>query len=326
MSRLGRIIGRVVVALALVALLLYVFGPYESDDLTASFDDAALDKGVSAYFAAREARFGDITPGTQKQVIWAGAPETKTDWAVLYLHGFSATAMEIRPVPDRVAEALGANLVFTRLAGHGRSGEALAQARVADWMSDVAEGLAVARRVADRILILSVSTGGTLAAAAAMDRTLSQDVAGIVFGAPNFGINNPAAPILTLPAARYWAPLLAGREHSFEPANADQARFWTTRYPSTAVLPVAALVQKVKGLPLENATIPALFLFSKADQVVRAEETAAVAARWGGDTMVIHPEFGPQDDPSAHIIAGDIMSPGQTDVTVDRIVDWVTGL
>lgn len=311
---------------AVIALSLYFFGPYEKSDLATSFDDTVLNDGVSAYFAAQEARFEDITPGVEKQVIWAGASEAETDWAVLYLHGFSATSMEIRPVPDLVAEALGANLIYTRLTGHGRGGDALAQAGVADWMGDVAEGLAAARKVGKRVLIISVSTGGTLAAAAAMDPDLSQDVAGIVFASPNFGINNPAAPIMTLPGARYWAPLVAGREHSFEPANADQAKFWTTRYPLVAALPVAALVQKAVRLPLEQADIPALFLFTQADQVVRADATEAVAERWGGDTTVIYPVLGPEDDPASHIIAGDIMSRSQNDVTVDRMLDWVKGL
>ncbi|MFC6638712.1 hypothetical protein [Sulfitobacter sediminilitoris] len=46
----------------------------------------------------------------------------------------------------------------------------------------------------------------------------------------------------------------------------------------------------------------------------------------GGDTTVINPVLGPEDDPASHIIAGDIMSPSQNDVTVDRMLDWVKGL
>lgn len=306
--------------------LLFAFGPHEDSDLSTGFDDTVLQDGVAPYLAAREAAFDDITPGVEKQVIWAGAPEAKTEWSVLYLHGFSATAQEVRPVPDRVAKGLGANLVFTRLQGHGRDGDAMAEATVSGWMRDVAESLAVARQVGERVLILSASTGGTLAAAAAVDATLSRGVAGIVFISPNFGVNNPAAPLLTLPAARYWLPLVAGAERSFEPLNEGQATYWTTRYPSVAALPMAALVKEVVALDFSATEVPALFWYVDQDQVVRADVTAQVADRWGGPVSVVQPDLGPNDDPFAHVIAGDILSPDQTDPAVQGILNWARGL
>lgn len=314
----------IVVLLLLIALL--IFGPYEEADLTADFDASVLDGGVDAYLAAQEARFDDITPGVQKQVIWAGAAEEKAPWSLLYLHGFSATAQEIRPVPDRVAGALGANLVLTRMAGHGRDGDALAQATAADWMADVAEGLAVARHTGERVLILSTSTGGTLAAAAALDEALMQDVAGIVMISPNFGLQNPMAPLLTWAGARYWMPMIAGIEREFTPQNEGHGRYWTTKYPSVAVLPMAALVKAVAGLDLSRAKVPALFWFAKTDTVVRPDLSLQAAAAWGGPVKVVSPVMGPEDDPDAHVIAGDILSPGQTARTVQGILDWVEGL
>ncbi|MEM6940518.1 MAG: alpha/beta fold hydrolase [Pseudomonadota bacterium] len=306
---------------ALIALL-FAFGPYEEGDVSVDFDPSVLAEGVEAYFTAQEAEVSGITPGVEKQVIWFGAPEAETDWAVLYIHGFSATAQEIRPVPDLVAEALEANLIYTRLTGHGRDGPALGEARVSDWMRDVAEGLAAARQIGKRTLVLSVSTGGTLAAAAALDPALAQDIGGIVFLSPNFGINSPLAPLLTLPAARLWLPRLAGRERSFAPQNDAQATYWTTRYPSVAVLTLAALVKTVAKLDFEDAALPALFIYSEADTVVRPDLTQAVARKWGGPVSVVTPELTAADDPARHVLAGEIMSPGQTAPTVEAILAW----
>lgn len=307
-------------------ILLALFGPYEDSSLETSFDETLLAGGVASYFTEQEARFDDIIPGVEKQVIWYDAPETKTPWSVLYLHGFSASAQEIRPVPDEVADALGANLVFARLTGHGRTGEALAQASVADWMRDTAEALAAARAVGDRVLVLSTSTGGTLATAAAVDKTLSENVGGIVLISPNFALQNPLAPLLTFPAARYWLPPLAGTERSFEPANEAQGTYWTTSYPSVAALPMAALVQEVGGLDLGQTDIPALFWYSEQDTVVRPEVTAQIAERWGGAVTTVIPTLGAEDDPDAHVIAGDIMSPGQTEAAVAGILAWAEEL
>lgn len=321
-----KLIFRSVVLFLILGVALYVFGPYEDSDLTADFDASVLDGGVDAYLEQIEGRFDDITPGVKKQVIWHAQPEEKAAWSVVYLHGFSATSQEIRPVPDDVAAALEANLVFTRLRGHGRSGEAMAEAQVRDWIHDTSEAIAIAKKTSDRVLIISTSTGGTLAAAAAVDEAQMAGVAGIVLISPNFAVNNPFAPLLTWPAARYWLPSVGGAERSFEPRNEGQARYWTTRYPSVAALPMGALVKAVMALDLSAAQVPALFIYSKDDRVVVPAATDDVVARWGGLTQIIQPNLGPEDDPFNHVIAGDIMSPSQTDITVDRIVTWAKAL
>jgi hypothetical protein len=147
-----------------------------------------------------------------------------------------------------------------------------------------------------------------------------------VFVSPNFGVNNSAAPLLTWPAARYWVPLIAGAERSFEPANEAQARYWTTAYPSTAVFPMAALVKAVGALDHGRARLPALFYFSEDDRVVVPDRTQEVIAAWGGPVRVVNPVLGAGDDRFAHVIAGDILSPGQTGVAVREIVNWAKGL
>ncbi|KZY00658.1 MULTISPECIES: alpha/beta hydrolase [unclassified Sulfitobacter] len=326
MSRFARFILGILIVLALLAAALWVFGPYEEDNLDTSFDVRAIEEGVDAYFAAAESVFDDITPGVEKQVIWAGEPDRPTGWSVLYVHGFSATSQEIRPVPDKVAEALGANLVLTRLRGHGRGADALAEGSVPGWMHDMAEGLAVARAVGERVLVIATSTGGTLATAAAAQPVLMEQVAGIVMVSPNFEINSDLAGLLTWPAARHWLPKLAGERRSFEPRNPEQATYWTTEYPSVATLPVGVLINAVDRLDLGRIEIPALFWFSDNDTVVRPAATRAIAERWGGPVTIVNPELGPRDDPSAHVIAGDILSPEQTTPTVAGILDWVGGL
>jgi len=89
---------------------------------------------------------------------------------------------------------------------------------------------------------------------------------------------------------------------------------------------MAALVNQVVAADLASATVPALFYFSPDDKVVRADRTAAVADRWGGPASVVTPVLGPTADPLAHVIAGDIVSPGQTAGAVAAILAWVRAL
>lgn len=44
----------------------------------------------------------------------------------------------------------------------------------------------------------------------------------------------------------------------------------------------------------------------------------------GVAVAVIHPQLGDGDDKYAHIIAGDIVSPQQTDFAVDEMLRWLS--
>lgn len=313
--------GALALAVAVAAGLM--LAPREPVEMPPPFDARALDGGVSAYLAAREARYDDIRPDSDKRVIWAGEAETRTPLALVYLHGFSASSQEIRPVPDLVAQSFGANLVFTRFRGHGRGGDAMAEATASDWLADAAESLAVGRTVGDRVVIVATSTGATVAALALADPGLREGVAGAILVSPNFGINNAMAPLLTWPGARHWLPLIAGQRRSFTPQNPGQARDWTTEYPSAAVFPMAALVARARALDPATIPVPVLFYYSDDDKVVRPDLTDGIAAAWGGPVARGVPVLGEGDDPFAHVVAGDILSPGNTQAAAEAMIGWI---
>jgi alpha-beta hydrolase superfamily lysophospholipase len=241
---------------------------------------------------------------------------------VVYLHGFSAASEEIRPVPDLVSNALGSNLFFTRLQGHGREDKALAEGTVAGWMADLQEAILIGERLGERVLLISTSTGGTLAAVAALNPKLSQKLAGSVFVSPNFGILDFRARFLTWPLARYWLPVFAGKTRRFDARSAAHAATCSLVYPSVAVLPVGALVKQVMQLDFARAKIPSLFLYSSKDQVVQADKILQVMHAWGGQSTGQEIHLGQQDDESFHVLAGHVLSPSQTKPVADIILNW----
>lgn len=323
MRRFGKVLARLVGLVVFVMAALWLIGPYEPVKIDVSFDESKLAQGVDVYLTKVEAAAKPITKGVEKRVIWAAEPGQKTPLSIVYLHGFSATSEEIRPVPDDVAAALGANLYFARLTGHGQDAENLAKARVADWMYDTAEAMAIARAIGEQVIVISTSTGGTLAALAAIDPRMSQNIVAQVLIAPNFRLGPKSSIVLTLPGARYWLPLIAGAERSFTPRNEDQATYWTTRYPTTALLPMAALVKYARAQDYRETPMPALFIYSENDRVLRHEDTARIAEQWGGGADIINPIPGPEDDPYEHVIAGAIMSPGISDSIARDILEWL---
>ena len=116
---------------AIIALLAAAFfiGPVYRIDPRVT--QPALPGDLDAWLAAAERSQQDIVPGTEKSIVWAHADRRRTPLAIIYLHGYSATRKEVEPLCDRLAAQLGANLYYTRLAGHGREGRALGQATFA---------------------------------------------------------------------------------------------------------------------------------------------------------------------------------------------------
>lgn len=279
-----------------------------------------LDSDLDAMLAAREA---GIAPELAARIIWAGAVDARTPLAIVYLHGFSASPEEIRPVPDHVAQALGANLYYARLSGHGQGAAAMGDAGVADWAQDVALGLAIGRALGDRVVVIGTSTGATLAALAARDPIIGGDVDAVVMVSPNFAVKNRAAPLLTLPLARHWLPWVAGRERCFETRSDDHARFWTPCYPTRALIPMAQLVRLATQGDYAEASQPLLILADPQDNVVDPVAAQDLAASWAGPVTFTEIQTAEGDDPDHHVIAGRIMSPATTPEVTARITDWL---
>ena len=89
---------------------------------------------------------------------------------------------------------------------------------------------------------------------------------------------------------------------------------------------MAALVKSVVNADVSTVQTPALFYFSHEDQVVDSTKTIDMAERWGGTATSITVTMGADDDEFSHVIAGDIVSPGQTEAATATMLDWINGL
>ncbi len=322
---LVRRIATVLAVLLTAAFILIVTGPRVEIDPTLRFDDSAIGPDPDAYLAEVESRFADIRPGLQKEIIWAD-PRTKekTPYAVIYLHGFSASKGEVRPLPDLIARHLGANLYFTRFAGHGRSSAAMGEPTANDWIQDLAEALAIGNRIGERILVMASSTGGSLAAWGAAEPGLMRNVAGLILLSPNFAVQAPGMDLLLLPWGETLARLVLGAEQESTPLNELHRQLWTWRYPVEALLPLAATMRLAQQADYSNVTIPALFILSNRDRVVNPAATKSVISRWGAPhELILIDESG---DPGMHVLAGDARSPATTGAIAQDIIGWIGNL
>lgn len=283
-----------------------------------------LPADIDQYLAASEARYPDITPNTEKTIVWAHPDKRKTALSVIYLHGFSASRQETAPLSDELAKQLGANLFYTRLSGHGRGGAAMAEASINDWLNDSQEALHIGTQLGERVVVIATSTGATLATWLAI-QPQSKNVLAYAMISPNFAPKDPAAQVLTWPWASYFAPLLIGPEHHWQPRNAEQARYWSHRYPTQALLPMMGLVDYVSELPVQDIKTPLLILYSADDKVVSPAATEQMFARFGSKPKQLLALTNTQDD-SHHVLAGAILSPRDTPRVAAAIMQFLQPL
>jgi esterase/lipase len=261
-----------------------------------------------------------IVPGTEKRLMWFDT-EQQTEWAVVALHGFSATRRETAPLAEMVAQDLGANLFEARLAGHGRKTNALQDVTAEDWLRDAAEALAIGARIGKKTIVIGTSTGATLATAM-IDHPGMQTVNTLIMISPNFAPRDESAVWLTRPAGPLLTRLFIGKTVSWSPENEAQALFWSTSYPT------AALVEMMRLVNFANAKLPVsttqrlLLIYSADDQVVSPAAMTRAYDQFESPRKAIVKIADPED-PNRHVIAGDILSPGMTAPMAKKIVRFV---
>ena len=314
------------IAVAVLALLVLVGWWSTLPGLDRAGDSPVLPVDLDTWLRDRESaideRYG-IVPGTEKLITWHGQPGVQTEYALVYLHGFSATRAEIAPVPERVAAALNANLYESRLAGHGREAERLESVAAEAWLEDGLEALAIGAAIGRKVILLGTSTGATLALALA-DHELFESVDSLILLSPNLGFDDPAADWLTRPYGPLIARATIGEYREFQPANDDQERYWTTRYPTAALVEMLRLLELARA-NLDQVSVPrALLIYSSRDIVVSPQKYLDAFERLPAASKERH-EIIETSDSAYHVLTGDILSPISVTPTVERIVQFVAG-
>lgn len=316
--RKSRILG--VTALALV-IAMWISTPARVDFVVTI--DPDLRDGPDARVAWNnkivDAGFG-IVPGTEERIVWR-EPGQRTEYAVVYLHGFSASRQEIAPVPELVAERLGANLFEARLHGHGLLTERLQDVTAEDWILDANTALAIGAALGEKIILISTSTGGTLSLAL-LDHPNMANVDTLVMLSPNIEPANPNAKWLTRPGGALLALIVTGGTRSWDAYNELQERYWTTTVPIAANVEVMRLVDYANQKWPANIEQNLLVFVSSHDQVVKpAAGRAAFAALDARRKQLV--EISEFSEASNHVIVGDILWPENNERFINEIVDFV---
>lgn len=195
---------------------------------------------IDDYLAKREAKVSNLKPDNEAQVIWADSIR-KTEWAVVYLHGFSASAMEGDPVHQRFAARYGANLFLARLAEHGiNDRETFKTVTPKDWVDSAKEAIAIGKLIGEKVIVMSCSTGSTHSAFLAAENPDFVDAQ--LMYSPNFAIDASGTWLMTNPWGLELSRLLSGGDYRHLGLPESCYPYWTVEYRVEGIVAMQALL------------------------------------------------------------------------------------
>ena len=236
---------------------------------------------LEKYVATQESRH-ELKPDNEARIVWADSTRQKTKYSVVYLHGFSASQGEGDPVHKQFAEQFGCNLYLARLADHGiDTTEQLLYFTPDRWWASSKEALAIGKAIGENVIIMSTSTGGTVALVLAAE--FPQDVFALINMSPNIAINDPMAWVSNNPWGLQLARMVIGGDYNIPKVKPGvdmtlNNQYWNDKYRLEAVCQLQEMLEsKMNKATFEKVKQPCLNLYYYKDEI-HQDATVKVSA------------------------------------------------
>lgn len=253
--------------LLVIVIIVYFLGPQPSlpkysNEVPAIPSGAAQ---LEKYIAVNEAKH-KLKPDNEARILWFNdSAKEKTEYAVVYLHGFSASQEEGDPLHYEFAKKFGCNLYLSRLADHGiDTTDALANYTAEKSWRSAVEAYAIGKQLGRKIILMSTSTGGTLALKLC---ATFPDIAANIMMSPNIAINDRNAWLLNNRWGLQIAHIVVGKHRTVADTTALYARYWNNRYSTNSLVQLEELLEStMKESTFKKVTQPVLLLYYFRDE------------------------------------------------------------
>jgi esterase/lipase len=256
-------IKRLLLVIIIIALI-YVLGPnpstptYSSKLPTVNFVGASLDSFVKA-----EEEALPVKDDNEARIVWQNdTTKAKTKYAIVYLHGFSASQEEGNAIHEYIANKFGCNLYLARLSVHGlKSTEELLDLTAENYWEAAKQALAIGKQIGEKVILLSTSTGGTQSLQLAA--SFPNEVEACVLMSPNIEINDPNAWLLNNPWGLQIARLVKGGNYNLVEncKLPEYAKYWNCKYRLEAVVQLQEMLETtMNSETFKKITCPVLTL------------------------------------------------------------------
>ena len=252
-----------------------------------------------------------IKPGNEAEIVWADSTRQQTEYAVVYLHGFSASKEEGNPVHLNFAKSIKANLYLSRLADHGIDTIAPMQYFTADKLWETAkEAFAIGKKLGKKVILVGTSTGGTLALQLA---ATYPEVYSLILLSPNIAINDNKVWMLNNPWGLQIARAVSGgNERILDGKSPIYKKYWYDHYRLESVVQLQELLESsMIKTTFEKVKQPILLLYyykneQEQDSVVKVSAMLKMFDELG--TTAQEKEKHPLPNTGNHVIGSAITS------------------
>src|SRR5579871_363417 len=198
---------------------------------------------LESYIKNNEAQH-KLKPDNEARIIWANdSMKQKTDYAIVYLHGFTASQAEGDPIHKNIAKEFGCNIYLSRLAEHGIDTiDAMINLTADKYWESAKQALAIGKQLGKKVILMSTSTGGTNALQLAA--TYPDDIAALILLSPNIEINDANAWLLN----NHWGLQIAHLvlKSDFIDSKDDRPiykQYWDWHYRAEAAVALQELLE-----------------------------------------------------------------------------------
>ncbi|SMO59771.1 alpha/beta hydrolase [Fodinibius sediminis] len=197
------------------------------------------------FLEERESSY-NLMPDTRARISWNNKEKTrKTEYALVYLHGFRASQQEGHPVHRAVADFLGANLFLSRLQEHGiESDRPLQYLTEEKLLASAHFALAIGKKIGRKVLIMGTSTGGSLGLYLAAHPSYRSNISGLILYSPLIRFYGIKEKLLECSLGRRALHIIPGKSHQIKTQQTTYAedRIWYPSYILKGALALGAFV------------------------------------------------------------------------------------
>jgi pimeloyl-ACP methyl ester carboxylesterase len=252
-----------------VLIIVYLFGPRpDTPKYETVMPSIPAVNNLEKFIAEQEAAH-KLRPNNEARIVWANdSNKQKTEYAIVYIHGFSASQEEGNPVHRNIAKQFGCNLYLSRLAEHGvDTSEQLLNLTADNYWESAKQALAIGKQLGNKVILMGTSTGGTQALQLAA--TYPDDVTALIIYSPNIAISDPNAWLLNNHWGLQIAELVKGSTYN-NPADERPIykQYWNKPYRLEAIVALEEMLEtSMNAATYSKIKQPVLMLYYYKDEL-----------------------------------------------------------
>ncbi|WP_275316346.1 alpha/beta hydrolase [Tenacibaculum bernardetii] len=227
--------------LLVLFLMLYAIGPKaEKPTLTTQLpiNKMSLLEIQNAVYVENDN--ASIRLGNHSRLIWADSIPKKTEYSLVYLHGFSASPAETEIIYTNFAKRYGANLYAPRLFKHGlKDKEPLLNFTAEGYLESAKKAIAIGKQLGEKVILICVSTGATAGLFLASE---NPEIAALILSSPNIDVYDTNSNLVTKPWGKQILKLVMGGNYqTWQPPNGAE-KYWYAKYRIEAIVQLKLLI------------------------------------------------------------------------------------